>query len=186
MISAYSSMEPDSEQYRWIVQELQTVNRSLFPWVIAVLHTPLYNTFSLHRHDTQMMAAQQHLEPLFVEYSVNFVFSGHIHAYLRTDTVAHGVVNATGPVHITVGSGGRKCEAPFASAEPEAWVKTRDATMFGYGMFKIHNRTHAQWDWIHTGFPEDHSENQVWHSDETLPAGPAIDQVYIENQYYIR
>ena len=32
MISAYSSMEPKSEQYSWIVSELQTVNRSVTPW----------------------------------------------------------------------------------------------------------------------------------------------------------
>jgi len=41
MVSSYSSMEPNSTQYNWIDSELQSVDRSVTPWVIAVLHTPM-------------------------------------------------------------------------------------------------------------------------------------------------
>lgn len=184
MVSSYSSMNPGSTQYKWIVQELNSVDRSVTPWVLVVLHTPLYNTFALHRHDEQIFAAKKHLEPILVEHKVNMVFSGHIHAYLRTTNVVMDEVDPTGPIHITVGAGGRKCEAPFSNEKPEPWVEVRDATIYGYGMFRIVNRTHAQWDWIHTGMADDHDRNQVHKSDTTLPAGPALDRILIENQYF--
>jgi acid phosphatase type 7 len=186
MISSYSNMDQGSTQYNWIVEELSKVDRSLTPWLIVVLHTPLYNTFSLHRHDPQIIAAKENLEELFVEYKVNLVFTGHIHAYLRTKNVAMDKLSPTGPIHITVGAGGRKCEAPFYDPVPEDWVEVRDATMYGYGMFHVFNRTHAQWDWVHTGLADDHSLNQIYRSNETLPAGPAVDRVLIENQFYLR
>jgi 3',5'-cyclic AMP phosphodiesterase CpdA len=185
MISSYSSMEPNSTQYKWIVEELEKVDRTVTPWVLAVLHTPMYNTFSLHQHDLQIVAAKEHLEPLFVKHKVNMVFSGHIHAYLRTAAVRHDEVHPTGPVHITIGAGGRKCEAPFKNAEPEPWVQVRDATIYGYGMFRIHNRTTAEWDWIHTGHTDNRDFNQVTHSNQTLPQGPGVDNVMIQNQYFL-
>jgi predicted phosphodiesterase len=184
MISSYSAMEPGSTQYQWIQSELRAVDRSVTPWVIAVLHTPVYNTFSLHHHDLQIVAAKEHLEPLFVREKVNVVFSGHIHAYLRTTNVALEEVDPSGPVHITVGAGGRKCEAPFANAEPEPWVRVRDATVYGYGVFRIVNRTASVWEWIHTGHADDRTANQLWHSNQTLPSGPSRDRVLMKNQYF--
>ena len=41
MISSYSAMEPGSKQHSWILEELKAIDRSVTPWVIAVLHTPL-------------------------------------------------------------------------------------------------------------------------------------------------
>lgn len=185
MVNAYASMEPGSIQYKWLQRELQAVDRSLTPWLVVVIHVPLYNTFSLHRKDLQILAAKEHVEPLLVEHHVNLVFTGHIHAYSRTEPVAFDVPNEKGPIHITAGAGGRKCEAPFRNAEPEPWVAVRDATVFGYGMFRIFNATHAQWDWVHTGHPDDHDENQLYHSDELLPPGPDTDRIMIENQYFL-
>jgi len=185
MVSSYSSMEPDSIQYNWILDQLQSVKRTVTPWLLVTLHTPIYNTFGLHQKDPQIAAAKKHLEPLFVEYGVNMVFSGHIHAYLRTSNVAMGEVTPKGPMHITVGAGGRKCEAPFKSIEPEPWVEVRDATNFGFGMFRILNQTHAMWNWIHTGQTDDRDFNEVWRSDERLPAGPGRDSVDIKNQYFL-
>ena len=52
-------------------------------------------------------------------------------------------MDPSGPIHITVGAGGRKCEAPFSSETPEPWVEVRDATIYGYGMFRILNSTHG-------------------------------------------
>jgi hypothetical protein len=185
MVSSYSSMDPGSIQHNWLVDQLQSVDRSVTPWVLLTLHTPIYNTFSLHQKDLQIVAARKHIEPLLIEHKVNLVFSGHIHAYLRTGNVAFGKVTPSGPMHITVGAGGRKCEAPFLSAEPEPWVEVRDSTFFGYGMFHISNRTHAEWNWVHTGENEDRDYNQVWRSDEQLPAGPSRDSVDIPNQYFL-
>ena len=185
MISAYSSMEPNSTQYNWLIDELNSIDRITTPWAIAVIHTPIYNTFHLHLKDLQIIAAKKHLEPLFVKHKINVVFSGHIHAYLRTSNVAMDKLDPRGPIHITVGAGGRKCEAPFVSEEPEPWVEVRDATIFGYGMFQILNESTASWNWVHTGHNDERDYNQLWGSNETLPAGPGRDQVFIQNQFFL-
>lgn len=148
VLSAYSSMEPDSAQYKWVKKELKTVDRSVTPWVLVTIHTPLYNTFVEHHYDPQIVAAKEHIEPLLVKYHVNFVLTGHIHAYLRTGKVAMGERSDKGPVHITIGAGGRQCMAGFQNEEPEDWVEARDASFFGYGRIDIRNSTHAEWRWI--------------------------------------
>jgi hypothetical protein len=148
VISAYSSMEPDSPQYNWFVEELESVDRTITPWVLVTIHVPIYNTFALHPHDLQIFAARDNLEPLFVKHHVNLIFTGHIHAYQRTANVAMEELVPSAPIHITIGAGGRQCDAPFKSEEPEEWVVTRDASYFGYGRFTIFNQTHAEWRWI--------------------------------------
>ncbi len=186
MISAYSSMEPGSTQYTWIQDELQTVDRSKTPWVIAVIHVPLYNTFSLHHHDLQIVAAKEHLEPLFVEYSVNLVFSGHIHAYQRSTNVAFGNITATGPVHITIGAGGRKCEAPYQNETPEDWLEFRDATLYGYGQLELVDRHTAVWQWIPTGNTDgERHGNPIGKSEVTVPPMAFDDTVTIQNQHFL-
>jgi acid phosphatase type 7 len=184
MINAYTDMSPRSTQYKWLVKEFKAIDRRHTPWVIVVIHVPLYSTWSLHRHDLQIVAAKEHLEPLFVEYGVNIVISGHIHAYLRTHPVIDGVVDSTGPVHITVGAGGRKCEAPFRNSTAEEWVAVRDATVYGYGLLEVTNASLATWHWIHTGFNEKRTYNQVWKSDENASAGPGRDTVILRNNRF--
>ena len=141
-------MEPNSTQYKWLVDELSSTDRSETPWLLVSIHVPIYNTFALHKHDKQIVAAREHLEPLFMDYSVNMVFTGHIHAYQRTANVYREQINPKGPIHVTIGAGGRDCEAPYKTEEPEDWIISRDATFYGYGLFSIHNRTHAEWTWI--------------------------------------
>jgi acid phosphatase type 7 len=183
MVNAYASMEPNSVQYKWLVEELSAVDRHRTPWLTVVIHVPIYNTFGVHRHDLQIMAAREHLEPLFVKYGVNVIFSGHIHAYSRTAPVENGRVSETGPIHIVVGAGGRKCEAAFLDETPEPYMRVRDATFFGYGLFRVHNATVAAWEWIHTGLANDR-DNHVYHSNQTLPSGPRTDEVTIVNYHY--
>jgi acid phosphatase type 7 len=164
---------------------MEAVDRSVTPWVLVTIHVPIYNTFSLHKHDLQIVAAQQHLEPLLVKYVVNVVFSGHIHAYQRTANVAMGELTSTSPIHITIGAGGRKCDALFKSEEPEEWIVQRDATFYGYGRFDIFNQTHAQWRWIPLSVSDAHSYNVVaGEADVHLPK-LKHDELIIENQYYL-
>ena len=148
VINPYASMEPDSPQYKWFADVLESVDRSDTPWVLVTIHVPIYNTFSLHKHDPQIFAARENLEPLFVKYKVNIIFTGHIHAYQRTTNVAMEKLVPSAPIHITIGAGGRQCDAPFKSEEPEEWIVARDSSYFGYGRFTIYNQTHAHWRWI--------------------------------------
>jgi hypothetical protein len=148
VLSAYSNMDPGSLQYDWLVQELLSVDRTVTPWVLVSIHTPLYNTFHKHKHDPQIFAAKEHIEPLLVKYNVNVVFTGHIHAYQRTKNVAMDRLDPKGPIHLTIGAGGRQCNVEYDNEMPEEWIVKRDSSYFGYGRFTIFNKTHAEWKWI--------------------------------------
>jgi len=185
IVNAYSDMSPGSPQYEWLKAELASIDRQKTPWVLLTMHPPIYNTFSLHHHDPQIFAAKDHLEPLFVEYNVNLVLTGHIHAYQRTDYVAFGNVTETGPMHITIGAGGRQCDAPFTNKEPEEWIKARDASMYGYGRITIQNETHAEWRWIPIS-PADEGYNIVKGDKEKHLPSLDHDKLIIENQHYRR
>jgi hypothetical protein len=184
VVSAYSSMEPNSIQYNWLVEELESVDRRLTPWVLVTIHVPLYNTFALHPHDPQIVAAREHFEPLFVKYHVNLIFTGHIHAYQRTANVANDTLTKTGPIHITIGAGGRQCDAPYKTEEPEAWIVKRDASYYGYGTLEIVNATHANWKWIPLSPSDKHDYNEVKNEDVQLPQ-LKHDQLVVENQFFL-
>lgn len=182
VLCSYCSFEPGSKQYTWLVEELESLDRSITPWLFVMMHVPMYNTFRKHQKDVQLKKGREHLEPLFVKYRVNIVFSGHIHAYMRTKNIVFGGLDNDGPVHIIVGDGGRKAFAPFYREEPEEWVVVRDATIYGYGTLELINQTCAKWVWIHTGVEGD--LNYVWNVNGTsLPPG-GMDSFYLQNQLY--
>jgi len=186
IVNAYADMSPGTSQYEWLQAELASIDRQKTPWVLLTMHPPIYNTFDSHHKDPQIFAAREHLEPLFVQYNVNLVLTGHIHAYQRTDYVAFGNVTDTGPMHITIGAGGRKCDAPFMNKEPEEWIKARDASMYGYGRISILNETHAEWRWIPIAPSELHDYNQLKGEEELHLPSLDHDKVVIENQHYRR
>jgi len=182
-LNSYSSLDPGSKQYEWLLTELESVNRRVTPWLLLTYHVPIYNTFEVHQKDLQMFKMREHIEPLMVKYKVNIVFNGHIHAYQRTKPVAMGNVTSTGPIHIVMGAGGRNADAAFLQDQPEDWIVMRDGTIYGYGLLEIINKTHARWDWVHTGQKGDH--NKVHHHPNiTLPMGGA-DHAFFVNQYYL-
>ena len=51
---------------------------------------------------------RQIYEPLWLRYGVDLLFSGHVHAYERSNPVANNSADATGcaPVQLIVGDGG--------------------------------------------------------------------------------
>jgi predicted phosphodiesterase len=67
----------DQKQREWIERQLQD---SKADWKIAYFHHPLYSSAKAHGSQVDL---QLILEPLFVKYGVNVVFSGHDHVYER-------------------------------------------------------------------------------------------------------
>jgi len=126
VLNSYADFEPNSRQYNWMVNELKKVNRSITPWLVVLMHCPIYNTFTFHQNDPQAINAQRYLEPLFVQYRVNIVLSGHLHAYMRSKPVVNMTLDHTGPVHIIVGMSGRQANIPYKNEVPEDWVAFRD------------------------------------------------------------
>ena len=67
----------DAPQLAWVEKELSS---SSSDWKIAFFHHPLYSSGRTHGSSLDL---RKTLEPLFVTYGVNVVFSGHDHIYER-------------------------------------------------------------------------------------------------------
>lgn len=178
-LNAFANFEPGSVQYQWFETELRNVNRESSPWLVVIVHCPMYNTFRFHKTDPQPRNLQLYLEPLLVQYRVNFVLSGHLHGYSRSYPIAYHQKLNTGPIHFVLGNGGRTINAPFQNQVKEDWVAVRDHTTYGFGIIEYLNATTAKYEWIHSGFnaPEE-TEFQ------DIPAN-FTDLMYIDNQWYL-
>jgi 3',5'-cyclic AMP phosphodiesterase CpdA len=67
----------DPKQLQWIEQELKS---SRDDWKICYFHHPLYSNGGRHGSEVDLRVT---LEPLFLKYGVNVVYSGHDHIYER-------------------------------------------------------------------------------------------------------
>ena len=74
---ALDSNYMDKSQLDWLEKELAASGSD---WKIAFFHHPLYSSGGTHGSDTQL---REKLEPLFLKYGVDAVFSGHEHFYER-------------------------------------------------------------------------------------------------------
>ena len=121
--SSEQSYLPGSEQYAFIVADLEKASANLqnVPWIVAVDHRPLYcsdeDEWGAHNGDPATSQLSRVLEPLFVQYRVNVVISGHMHVFERSFPVFNATTpygpgdnvyaaKQSPPVYITVGSGG--------------------------------------------------------------------------------
>ena len=75
---ALESTYPEVDQLAWVEKELKG---STDDWKIPFFHHPLYSSGQRHGSDLRLRAS---LEPLFVQYNVSVVFTGHDHFYERT------------------------------------------------------------------------------------------------------
>lgn len=69
----------DPKQLSWLETQLQN-DAGSDEWKICYFHHPLYSSGKTHGPATDLRLL---LEPLFVKYGVNVVFSGHEHVYER-------------------------------------------------------------------------------------------------------
>jgi hypothetical protein len=84
----------DPVQLAWLDQELAGAGTA--GWKICYFHHPLYSSGAFHGSSTELRAL---LEPIFVKYGVQVVFSGHEHVYER-------VKPQKGIVYFTEGASG--------------------------------------------------------------------------------
>ena len=99
-------------QYNYVLNALQNVNRVATPWLIVTFHSPPYHTY--YTHYKEMDCFLSIYEPLFLQYRVDFVINGHVHAYERTHPMYNYALHPFGPVYLTMGDGGN-IEGPYRS-----------------------------------------------------------------------
>lgn len=104
MLGGYMDYNRTGQQYLWLKNDLEMVNREVTPWLIAAWHPPWYNSYRSHYREVECMRLE--VEDLLYEHAVDAVFSAHVHAYERSNRVYRYELNSCGPVYITVGDGG--------------------------------------------------------------------------------
>ncbi|MBI5202652.1 MAG: metallophosphoesterase [Elusimicrobia bacterium] len=111
--AAAPALDPGCEQWNWLDRDLAA---STAPWKIVFLHIPPYSS-GWHGANAHL---QRTLVKLLEERGVDVVFQGHDHDYERTKPILRGAPAKTGPVYVTVGTGG----APLYDKEKESeWTE---------------------------------------------------------------
>ena len=75
----------DPKQSAWLEKQLRDASNG--DWKVCYFHHPLYTSAKFHGPSLDL---RQSLEPLFIKYGVDVVFSGHEHVYERVHP-QHGI-----------------------------------------------------------------------------------------------
>lgn len=155
-LSSYSPFVKYTPQYKWLKAEFKKVDRKKTPWLIVIMHAPIYNSNSAHYMEGESMRAA--FESWFCQYKVDVIFAGHVHAYERSYRISNIHYNVTGgssypipdksaPVYITVGDGGNQegLASRFNDPQPD-YSAFREAS-YGHSTLEIMNKTHAFYHW---------------------------------------
>ncbi|MBN1542659.1 metallophosphoesterase family protein [candidate division KSB1 bacterium] len=93
---------PDSEQYAWLISELESDASKNAAWRFVFFHEPAF---------TEPLMTE-HIVPLLEKYKVTLQFSGHLHLYAR-----HQDPKPDGPIYIITGGGGGTLSDRFRRAQ---------------------------------------------------------------------
>lgn len=83
MLSSEHDFSTGSPQWKWMVNDLQLVDRSKIPWVAVTSHRAMYIASSYSGDQDVAKLLQVHIEPQLLKYHVDFFFAGHHHSYQR-------------------------------------------------------------------------------------------------------
>ncbi|CAO2822603.1 unnamed protein product [Amaranthus hypochondriacus] len=155
-LSSYTGFIKYTPQYKWLEAELKKVDRKKTPWLIVIMHVPLYNTNTAHYMEGESMRSVY--EQWFIDYKVDVVFAGHVHAYERSHRVSNTkfnisngacnpVLDEAAPIYITIGDGGNSegIAGEYISPQPQ-YSAFREGS-FGHAILDIKNKTHAYYHW---------------------------------------
>ena len=123
LMDSYTAFNAGSAQYNWLKADLAASSKT---WKIVAIHEPGWSANGGHPDNTTV---QNDLQPLFVQYGVSLVLSGHNHYYARA--------SVNGVTHLTVGAGGAPLYTP-ASGQPNIIVTS---SSYSFGEFTISGST---------------------------------------------
>mmetsp|Transcript_18723 Transcript_18723/g.28031 ORF Transcript_18723/g.28031 Transcript_18723/m.28031 type:complete len:741 (+) Transcript_18723:85-2307(+) len=147
ILSSYSASNKFSKQYKWVLGDFDSIDRSKTPWVFVYMHGPIYNSNAKHQMEKGAEEIKTHMEDLFLKYKVDAVFSGHVHAYERFNRTYKSKYNKDGPYYVTIGDAGNR-EKLY-----DVWPVDIETTLYQNGMFygsgrmTVMNTTHTLWEW---------------------------------------
>ncbi|KAM0017932.1 putative Acid phosphatase [Helianthus debilis subsp. tardiflorus] len=156
VLSSYSPFVKYTPQYKWLKAEFKKVNRWKTPWLIVVMHVPIYSSNSAHYMEGESMRAA--FESWFVKYKVDVVFAGHVHAYERSHRISNIEYDVTGgvscpvpdksaPIYITIGDGGNQEGLASSFNDPQPDYSAFREASYGHSTLELINKTHAFYHW---------------------------------------
>ncbi|KAI8465064.1 MAG: Metallo-dependent phosphatase-like protein [Monoraphidium minutum] len=116
----------DTAQYKWLAADLAKVDRKKTPWLIAYFHAPFVTSYEASFKQVECMRLTY--EPLLYKYGADLILNGHVHAYERFYNTYNFTLDKCGPVHITIGCGGKP-------GEPGSGVAALDTKYIEEGSF---------------------------------------------------
>lgn len=115
--STETNFLPGSNQYNFLKNDLESVDRKKTPFVIVQGHRPMYTTSNENRDAALRGKMLEHLEPLLVNNNVTLALWGHVHRYerfcpLNNFTCGSSVSQRAGDrgaftVHLVIGMAGQ-------------------------------------------------------------------------------
>jgi acid phosphatase type 7 len=158
-----------SEQYRWLENDLASVDRTVTPWIVFGGHRAMYINSDYGGTETSDITVMDkmilNIEPLLYKYRVNLGFYGHNHVVQRHSAVLRKqVIQAATPtvdaegnvvhvhedpqatVHLVIGTGG----ATFtknALEPPPVWNELYFYE-YGYSRLVAVNASYLTWEWV--------------------------------------
>lgn len=94
-------VNPGTEQYEWLLKELDSPEYKTADFHFMFMHKPPYSNCWAGGYYDGEAAARAHLVPLIEKHGIDIVFSGHTHDYERGQWPRPG-----GPYYIITGGGG--------------------------------------------------------------------------------
>ncbi|KAL0427197.1 UNVERIFIED_CONTAM: Bifunctional purple acid phosphatase 26 [Sesamum latifolium] len=152
VLSSYSPFVKYTPQWKWLEEELKRVDREKTPWLIVLMHAPIYNSNNAHYREGESMRVV--FESWFCQYKVDVIFAGHVHAYERSYRISNirpdssnPVPDKSAPVYITVGDGGNQEGLANKFRDPQPDYSAFREASYGHSTLEIKNRTHAIYHW---------------------------------------
>lgn len=159
-LSSYSPFEEGSDQFQWLTADLASIDKSVTPWTIVLLHAPWYNSNEAHHKEGDAM--RDAMEHTLKHAGVDLVFAGHVHAYERHTRVYKKEPDHHGPVYITIGDGGNREGLATHWIDPQPDISLFRQSAYGHGELNIVNASALHWSWHRGEDSEGTVADEVW------------------------
>ncbi|KAK3661287.1 hypothetical protein LTR56_000410 [Elasticomyces elasticus] len=142
-----------NQQTNWLAADLAAVDRKKTPWIIVAGHRPCYISYA-NKSSAICWECKDVFEPIFLDYSVDLVLSGHIHAYERNAPMFNNTAdpkelnNPIYPWYITNGAAGHYDGLDALTRPFQNYSRYAQDSAYGWSRLTFHNTTHLTQDFI--------------------------------------
>ena len=135
-----------SPQYKWLENDLSSVDRARTPWIIVGSQRPMYASETDEPDDFIKLMLQVYLEPLFYRFHVDLNLFAHRHSYERSCAMYQQKCVSNGITNVLIGMAGQNLDkGSYVTTE---WSKFHDQ-QFGYTTI-FANRTYLHFTYFHS------------------------------------